>query len=114
MIVQYRKLSGTGTGTEGHHADSPTVTIGIGSEGKVRKTTRPFTARQGVFLLGARQHPETDELLAVLVAEAKPGGRVILEIEVDPSYMVVDAAADTRGGKVIGIGTFAAALFSLG
>ena len=74
----------------------------------------PLPACESIFLLGARQHAEVDELLAVLVTDAEVGGRAILEIEMNSPHAVVDPATDAGGGEVVSVATFFAPPFGLG
>jgi len=80
---------------------SSAVAEGVRCEGVFRESARPFTAGQGLFLLGARKNAQVDELLSELVAETELGGRTVLEIEVDPSHPMVDPSPDAGGGEVV-------------
>ena len=53
-------------------------------------------------------------MLAILVSDAEPRSRLLLELELDPSHTVVDPAPDAGGGEIIGVGSITAPLLGFG
>jgi hypothetical protein len=74
---------------------------GVRREGELQETACTLAAGEGLFLLWARKNAEVDELLPILVAEAEPCGRAVLEVEMNSSHSMFDASPDAGSGEFV-------------